>query len=189
MFSHLEFMILQMINLSRDLLTDGYISYTFGPRHAEKYMAILFGVDKQIVVARCDQSGAFYVLNEPSRRSSPTVSINGQDAWLLDYDLSSYGSVVPQELWTPQRPNELIRYVRNAQIRVPVFFVNMDGSMGVPIKNASMGLMQLHDGQLPQPFSKSSELTVRIAVRTLFLPSSSHAHSPSLTGCIVVARL
>lgn len=178
-------MILQMINLSRDLLTDGYISYTFGPRHAEKYMAILFGVDKQMVVAKCDQSGAFYVLNEPSRRSSPTVSINGQDAWLLDYDLSSYGSVVPQELWTPQRPNALIRYVRNAQIRVPVFFVNMDGSMGVPIKDASMGLMQLDGGQLPQPFSKSSELTIRIAVCTLF----PHAHSPPLTGCVVVARL
>lgn len=174
-----------MTDLSFGYLVDGYISYTFGSEDAEYYMAILFREDARKVVATRDKNGAFLVFNKPSRFSPPTATINGRNAWLVDYAIRSAGTVVPQRLWSPRSEDDCIALVDNAQFHVPVFFVNASGSLGVPVRNASEGNMQLVGGQFQHPLSDNTFLTIRIAVCT----HSFHARSPSLTIRIVVAGL
>ena len=159
---------------TRDFLTDGYISYTFTPRDAEGYLAQLFKVDAASVRAVRHQSGAFYVLNRPAHNSLPALLINRQDAWLLDYAVRSGGSVVPQQLWFPQGQGDQRRHVDQAQFRMPMFFVNIDGNLGVPIKNAAVGHMQLRGTDLPPPLADKTTIKIRIGVCVRFLPADSH---------------
>ena len=141
-------------------LIDGFISATFGPRDAERYMAMVLKVNPRTVVAALD-NGAFYVFNPPSRYTPPTCVINRKWAWLFDYSISyrAIGTVVPQRLYR--------NFVDNIQYRVPAFFVNRNGSLGVPISNA--GHIQLRDGHLAQSLSHKPMLTIRLVVRTHFL--------------------
>jgi hypothetical protein len=167
-----------------DYLSEDYISYTFGPRIAEAYVTNLFSVDVASIQTIC-QNDTFYVLNPPSYYCPPALSIHGQDAWLLDYAVRTGGSVVPQQLWSPQGQGDRRRYVDQAQLRLPVFFVNTNGSLGVPVMNAAAGNMQLHGVTLPRQLADKTAIKIRIGVRTHFRP----VDSPSLTACIAVAGL
>jgi hypothetical protein len=167
--------------LTHDYLTDGYISYTFGPRIAEGYVAHLFSIDAASVQT-VRQGDAFYALNFPSYNIPPTLSVSGHDAWLLDFAVRSGGSVVPQQIWSPQGQGDRRRYVEQAQIRMPVFFINSDGSLGVPVMSAAAGDMQLHGVHLPPQLADKRTVKLRINVCTRFL-----RNPPSLTVCIAVA--
>ena len=151
---------------ARDYLTDGYISNTIGSR-AEGYIARLFGVDAASIQAI--RQTAFYVFNPPSYSIPPALSVHGRDAWLLDFAVRSGGSVVPQQLWSPQGQSDRRRYVEQAQIRMPVFFINTNGSLGVPVVSAAAGNMQLCDGHLPLQLADKSTVKFRINVCTRFL--------------------
>ena len=169
-----------MTNLTRDYLTDGYTSYTYTSRNAEKYVGVLFKVDAKLVVAfRDDKSGAYYVFNPPSHYSPPNCQIFGRNAWILDYAVNrSGGSVVPQQLWLPQGQGDRRRYVEQAQLHMPVFFFNMDGSMGVPVMNAAVGQVQLLRGRyLPPQLADRTTIKIRICVCTRSLPAHPH-HLP-----------
>ena len=159
---------LNPLQFAHDYLTDGYISYTFGSRIAEGYIAHLFSIDAaSIQVIR--QSAAFYALNAPSYAIPPTLSLYGQDAWLLDFAVRSSGSVVPQQIWSPQGQGDRRRYVEQAQIRMPVFFINSNGSLGVPVVSAAAGDMQLRGGHLPPQLADKRTVKLRINVCTRFL--------------------
>ena len=151
---------------ARDYLTDGYISNTIGSR-AEGYIARLFGVDAASIQAI--RQTAFYVFNPPSYSIPPALSVHGRDAWLLDFAVRSGGSVVPQQLWSPQGQSDRRRYVEQAQIRMPVFFINTNGSLGVPVVSAAAGNMQLRDGHLPPQLADKRTVKLRINVCTRFL--------------------
>jgi hypothetical protein len=129
-------------------------------------------------------------------RGPPALSINRQNGWLLDYDVShvtgsrsASGSVVRQTFWLPQDQRREA-FIANTQIRVPVFFVNVNGSLGVPLMDplaSESRNQELHDEQLQVQLSNSNDtkITIRIAVCT----HSFSARPPPLTVCIVVARL
>ncbi|KAH9995619.1 hypothetical protein BJV77DRAFT_230985 [Russula vinacea] len=152
---------------SRDFLTDGYISYTFGPRNAEGYLIQLFAVDAASVRAIRHQSGAFYVLNRPAHNVPPALLVNGQDAWVLDYAVRTGGSVVPQQFWSPQGQGQgdpsRRRYADQPQVNMPVFFVNASGSLGVPVVNAAAGDMKLHGVNLPSQLADKAAIAIRIS--------------------------
>ena len=162
---------------SRDFLTDGYISYTFGPRNAEGYLIQLFAVDAASVRAIRHQSGAFYVLNRPAHNVPPALLVNGQDAWVLDYAVRTGGSVVPQQFWSPQGQGQgdpsRRRYADQPQVNMPVFFVNASGSLGVPVVNAAAGDMKLHGVNLPSQLADKAAIAIRISVCTRSLPTRS----------------
>jgi len=147
---------------TRDHLTDGYISYTFGSRNAESNIVRLFQVVAPFVRAIRHWSGAFYVLNQPSQYSPPALSVYGRNAWLLDYAVRSGGSVVPQQLQFPQGEGDRRRYVDQVQFRVPVFFVNTDGNLGVPLMDAAAGRMQLLGADLPPQLADKTMIKIRI---------------------------
>lgn len=164
----------------RDYVTDGYISYTFGSRIAEGYIAHLFGVDAAAIQA-IRQTNAFYVLNPPSYSIPPALSVHGRGAWLLDFAVRSGGSVVPQQLWSPQGQGDRRRYVDQMQFRLPVFFVNGNGNLGIPVRDASAGDMQLHGVNLPPQLVDKSTIMIRFSVCS----HSFLVYSPSLTACMV----
>ena len=170
---------------TRDHLTDGYISYTFGSRNAESNIVRLFQVVAPFIRAIRHWSGAFYVLNQPSQYSPPALSVYGRNAWLLDYAVRSGGSVVPQQLRFPQNQGDRHRYVDQVQFSMPVFFVNTDENLGVPVMDAVAGRMQLLGADLPPQLADKTTIKIRIGVCT----RSFTARSSSLIVCIAVARL
>ena len=162
----------QLLQLTRNFLTDGYISYTFSPQMAEFFIVeLLFKVGNSAAIEAIRDpggSGAYFVFNNPSHFSPPPHAIHGRGAWVLDYNVRSGGSVVRQELWVPQGQGDRRRYVDQARFRMPVFFVGMNGSLGVPVLNAAAGDMQLHDVHLPPPLQDKTTTKIRIAVCALF---------------------
>ncbi len=149
--------------LTRDYLTDGYISYTFSSRNAEFYVVHLFRRDAASVEAIRDRSGAYSVFIPPSHFSPPVRTPFG-DAWVLDYVVRSGGSVVAQQLWSPHGQGDRRRYVDQAQFRMPIFFVNSNGGLGVPVMNAAAGHMQLRDAHLPPSLIDKTTTKIRIGV-------------------------
>jgi hypothetical protein len=179
--------------LTHDHLTDGYISYTFGPQNAEDYIRHLVNANPTPIWVVRHQSGAFYTFNQPAADPHfipPAVALYGRHAWLLDYGVrlgqGFGGSVVPQQIWFPQGQGDRRRYVDQARFRLPMFFLNANGSLGVPVLSAAEGHMQLRDVVLPAQLADKSTIKIRINVCARSLP----AHSPpSLTVCTAVARL
>ena len=162
---------LSSLHQTRNFLNDGYISHTFTPQMADFFPAQLFKVGNSASIQAIrdpNGSGAYFVFNNPSHYSPPPLTIGGRGAWVLDYDVRSGGSVVPQELWVPQGQGDRRRYVSQAQFRMPVFFVCNDGSLGVSALNAAAGHIQLRDIVLPPPLQDKTSVKIRIAVRTLF---------------------
>ena len=168
----------QPLSLTRNFLNDGYISYTFSPQMAEFFLVqLLFKVANSAsiqAIRDASGSGAYFVFNNPSHYSPPPLTISGRGAWVLDYDVRPGGSVVPQELWVPQGQVDRLRYVNEAQFRMPVFFVRNDGGLGVPVLNAAAGHMQLRDVVLPPPLQDKTTAKIRIAVRPFFFSFPHH---------------
>jgi hypothetical protein len=156
---------------TRDYLTDGYISYTFGPQNAEVYIPHLFNVDPTAVWVIRHESGAFSAFNHPAappQFNPPAVALHEQNAWLLDFAVRFGGSVVPQQPWTPQGQGDRRRYVEQALFRLPMFFINTNGSLGVPVLNAAAGHMQLRDVVLPPQLFDKKTIKIRINVCVSF---------------------
>jgi hypothetical protein len=152
------------LQLTRDYLTDGYISYTFTSRNAEFYVVHLFRRDAASVGAIRDKNGAYSVFIPPSHFSPPIRTQYGRDTWVLDHAVRTGGSVVPQQLWAPQGQGDRRRYVDQAQFRMPIFFVNANGGLGVPVMNAAAGHMQLRDVYLPPSLMDKTTTKIRIGV-------------------------
>ncbi|KAH9967305.1 hypothetical protein BC827DRAFT_1264148 [Russula dissimulans] len=149
---------------TRKFLTDGYISHTFSPQSTEMYLAHLFKIDPKGVYAylfeRSDWPRAFVVFNSPSGYSPPIFTMAEQHAWVLDYAVVRGGSVVPQELWLPQGQGDRRRFVEQANFSMPVFFINVNGTLGVPVVNTTEGLMSLQGGNQPAPLGGKAATTI-----------------------------
>jgi len=156
-----------------DFLTDGYIPYTFTPQAAANYYTILFKVDPS-VIQTFSHSGAFFVWNQPTIWTQPPLNFNGRPAWAMDYRIRPGGSVVPQQIWFPQGQGDWRQYAEQAQLQMPLFFVNVDGTLGTPIVNAVAGQIHLRGANEPPPFGDKSTTKIRIGVCTL--ATSMHAH-------------
>ena len=153
--------------LTRDYLTDGYISYTFTSRNAEFYVVHLFKRDAASVQAIRDRNGTYSVFIPPSHFSPPIRTPYG-DTWVLDHAVRAGGSVVRQQLWAPQGQGDRRRYVDQAEFRMPIFFVNRNGGLGVPVMNAAAGQMQLRDAYLPPSLIDKTTTKIRIGVCAWF---------------------
>jgi hypothetical protein len=156
-----------------DILIDGLIAYTFGPRASECYFGHLFKGQIRRSLLRWDVPGwpgacftTQAVLNEAVE--TPTRHEHQSPARLLDYDVRNLqGTVVPQALWCPQGPSAMKKYVVDATLQWPVFFVRGDGTVGLPIHDAIERPCRILLGaQTCAPLGGSSTLHVRIQVRT-----------------------
>jgi len=150
-------------SLTRKFLTDGYISNSFTPLLAEALLYSLYKADPKTITAYKVRSGAYLVFITPPCYSPPSFTVQGQPAWILDYAARSGGTVVPQQLWYPQGQGDWRRYVEQADFSMPVFFINADGTLGVPVVNTVAGLMSLQGGNRPAPLGNKTTTKIRIS--------------------------
>jgi hypothetical protein len=154
------------ISPGADFLTDGYIPYTFTPQAAAHYLTLLFKANPSNIQTFF-HGGAFLVLNQPTNWTLPPLNFNGQRAWILDYHIRPGGSVVPQQLWFPQGQGDWRCYIEQAHLQLPMFFVTVDGNLGVPVGNAAAGQMNLRGAGDPAPFGDKTTTKIRIGVCAL----------------------
>ncbi|KAH9993720.1 hypothetical protein BJV74DRAFT_795561 [Russula compacta] len=121
--------------------------------------------------------------NEPMNYSLAPVSVNGRHCWLFDYTVRPGGSVVPQQLWIPQGQGDRPLYVEQAQWHMPVFFVNMDGSLGVPVVNAAAGQLSLRGANAPPPLGDNTTTKIWMHICTHSFHSYSRRSSEMQWPC------
>jgi len=68
---------------------------------------------------------------------------------------------------------------------MPVFFTNVDGTLGVPLVDAAAGHLSLHGANQLAPLGDRTTTKIRIGVRTHVFSST----LPSLTVYVAVAGL
>ncbi|KAH9963381.1 hypothetical protein BGW80DRAFT_1352193 [Lactifluus volemus] len=127
------------------LLVDGYISHSFSPSKAERYFFDLLKTNSsgltQLCQAICLSGGVSFVVRDVATRDPPLPLEDscGRSYWLLDHSVMQPGTVVPQHLWSPQHGNDFRQYVTNAELQMPVFFIQEDGYFGLSLDDAARG--------------------------------------------------
>ena len=96
---------------------------------------------------------------------------NNQPLWLLDIIPQPMYHVVPQKIWTPPNQSDWRRYVEQASLRMPVFFIQNDGAIGLPLVRALSGQRALlRCGDTPAPLGGGHSTQIRIAVSAALSP-------------------
>jgi hypothetical protein len=156
-----------------DILVDGTISYSFGPRGAEDYFRHLLKGSIRRSLLCCDVPnwpGACFTSQGALDAVAETSSTRHEwepRAHLLDYDTRNLeGTVVPQALWSPQSEAAMNKYVVDAVLQFPIFFVRRDRIVGLSLQEAMEGPCEVLLGaQTYAPLGGQSTLHVRIQVR------------------------
>jgi hypothetical protein len=159
--------------MEMDLRIDGYISQMFGPAGADQYITrLLCGFDYQSLEPTNTPQwpGAFFVTTPTIqiRDVPPFIHINGWPAWLVDYQICSSGTVVPQYVWLPNllnNPPDARRYA-NASLKMPIFFVhNNKVDLGLNLIHAGMGdCGMLLGAHVAAPVGVCATMRIRIKV-------------------------
>ncbi|KAI0255572.1 hypothetical protein BJV78DRAFT_1279317 [Lactifluus subvellereus] len=149
-----------------DLCVDGNIAQTFGPERATQYFARLLRVDLRSLRPTGSQEWphAFFITSPAVKNSPPSVLIDRQPAWLLDYAIRDVGTVVPQHIWSVHHPSDGGRYYKNVPLNMPIFFVHNDRvTLGLPLLRAAAGdcMTLLGVGAAP-PVGDCSTTSIRI---------------------------
>ncbi len=158
-----------------DILVDGSISYMFGPRDAEFYFSYLLKGSirrSQLCWDVPTWPGACFtsqgVLSIAETSSDACHKQAEPKARLLDYDARNIeGTVVPQALWSPQSHGAINKYVLDATLQFPIFFVRQDRVVGLALHEAVEGSHGVLGAQTYAPLGGQSTLHVRIQVRRL----------------------
>ena len=165
-----------------DILVDGILSYMFGSRISEWYFGHLLKGRIRRSLLRWDVPGwpGACFTSQVSESEIPALHEHPPAlVRLLDYDVRRLGgTVVPQALWGPQGQGATKKYVLDATLQWPVFFVREDHTVGLSLQEAVEGPRQaLLGAQTRAQLGERSTLHVRIKVRTrppfshpLFLP-------------------
>ena len=158
-----------------DILVDGVLSYMFGSRISEWYFEHLLKGRIRRSLLRWDipgWPGACFTSQE-SESEIPALHPPAP-ARLLDYDVRRLrGTIVPQALWGPQGQGATKKYVLDATLQWPVFFIREDHTVGLSLQEAVEGPRRaLLGAQTRAQLGERSTLHVRIKVRL-------QGHSPT----------
>jgi len=89
---------------------------------------------------------------------------NNVPLYLLDFLPVPMYHVVPQKIWTPPNQSDWRRYVEQAHLRMPVFFVQGNGAIGLPLPRAVVGdTASLRGADNPAPLGGGHSTQIRIA--------------------------
>ena len=105
----------------------------FSPEDAHYFLAILLKTQDFLRHYRMSYSqGIWYIMQNPPFFPPPPPGILPQNLMLpLDYNVRiTQGTVVPQRRWTPADEIDVLRYVVNATLQLPIYFVNRNGGIG-----------------------------------------------------------
>lgn len=128
-----------------ELLVDGYISRALHPnKSAEVYLSHLLKTKnlKELCQTLPSPRGMAFVVRDANRLLPPQPLMSDRDGvplWLLDYVIKDTGTVVPQRLWTPHNKNDFKQHVEEADLQLPVFFIQENGDLGLSLEDAVNG--------------------------------------------------
>jgi len=148
--------------------SEGFLTKMFGRRDAAFFIESLL---------KADVSDVYLIKNVPGWNNAlmaqrPSIHDARVDAidpsnrplWLLDIVPPSMYDVVPQKIWTPPNQSDWRRYVEQASLRMPVFFIQNDGAIGLPLARALAGDRQsLRCADMPAPLGGGHSTQIRIA--------------------------
>ena len=159
--------------------SEGFLTKMFGRRDAAFFIESLLKVDVRDVYLVGNVPGWHNALMSPrpsihdARVDAINTTNNSQQPlWLLDIVPPPMYHVVPQKIWTPPNQSDWRRYVEQASLRMPVFFIQNDGAIGLPLTRALAGdRALLRCADMPAPLGGGHSTQIRIAVSTSLFPS------------------
>jgi hypothetical protein len=161
-------MLYQTLNQTPDLLVDGYISRTFGPRNAEGYLCGLLGINLTQLTSPAPNGSCFVARPAAGTfPAMPVVFLRGQWHWLIDYPVMDIGTVVSQTLWSSRNTTELRQYATEPSLQLPIFFTPEDarGKLGLSLDDAAKGRCEsLRDAKTQALLGEKYTTTIRILV-------------------------
>ena len=108
------------------------------------------------------------------------VTPNNQPLWLLDFVPMPTFHVVPQRIWAPPNQSDWRRYVEQASLRMPVFFIQNNGAIGLPLAQAfNRDRALLRGAGTPAPLGGGLSTQIRIAVSRASLSPPLSLPSPN----------
>jgi hypothetical protein len=136
-----------------------------GAREAPSYFTRLlqFG-EHHLQLYLTPETMAFFITSPAVQHAPYTIHLFNRPAWLLDYRVRDYGTVVPQTIWTPATPGDAQRYCNVP--KMPIFFVFGDRTtLGIRLTEAAEGRCEgLLNGQAPAPVGDCSTIQIRVKV-------------------------
>ena len=133
-----------------------------GPIETPKYFARLLRFNERYLQLNVSTSpGVFFIIHPAVQHAQPSASIAKRPAWLLDYRMRNYGTVVPLILdhWISEK---LLR----TPIFLPIFFVHSDRkTLGLRLIQAAAGnCAGLLNAHAPAPVGNCHTTLIRVKV-------------------------
>jgi hypothetical protein len=140
----------------------------FGPRDAAFFLESLLKVDAQEVDLIGNVPGWPNALMVPwpsvSGTNPDALASNQAPLWLLDFMPLPRLVVVTQKIWSPPNQSDWRRYVEQANLRMPVFFMQNNGAIGLPLSRAAVGdTASLRSANRAAPLGGGHSTQIRIA--------------------------
>ncbi|KAH8989131.1 hypothetical protein EDB92DRAFT_2004587 [Lactarius akahatsu] len=141
-----------------DMLVYGFVAQTFKPEDANNYFRLLLRTPPSQHFLQ--YYGIRY--HQGAWAQSPGVPFHATP--LLDYsNRATQGTVVPQRRWIPAGEVDIQRHVEDADLQLPIYFVNSNGSIGFPLPDILRGCVgNLHNANGFAPLGGRSTTHVRI---------------------------
>jgi hypothetical protein len=157
------------------LYGDGFLTRMFGRRDAALFIELLLKIDARNVHLVGNVPGWHNAMMTkiPSTQDARVDALgpNNQPLYLLDFIPPPIYHVVPQKIWTPPNQSNWRRYVEQASLHMPVFFIQNDGTIGLPLERALRGdSASLRLAGVPPPlggaWGRGYSTRIRITVST-----------------------
>lgn len=150
--------------------SDGYLVRMFGQRDAAFFIESLLKMPARDVHLVSNVPGwhsALMVSRPSAPGAHPDALANNNNEhplWLLDFVPLPRLVVVAQQIWTPPNQSDWRRYVEQAHLRMPVFFVQSTGIIGLPLPRAAVGdTASLRNADRAAPLGGGHSTQIRIA--------------------------
>ena len=166
-----------------DILVDGFVTHMFTPRDAFAFFTLLLRIPDfrpYVTYSR----GVWYISHGQQPPAGPPTQLP------LDFSArATEGTIVPQRRWTPADEVDVRRYVQEAVLQLPVFFINRNGGVGFWLPD----ILEGHDGDLYNrgshaPLGGVSTTHIRINVSPLSYLAATNPH-PCWSAPFTVARI
>jgi hypothetical protein len=148
--------------------SDGFLVRMFGERDATFFIESLLKMNARDVYLVGNVPGwpDALMVQRPSVSDTPYDAVaNNHPLWLLDFIPLPIYHVVPQKIWTPPNQSDWRRYVEQTNLRMPVFFIQNNGIIGLPLARAAVGdTTSLRDADGAAPLGGGHSTSIRIAV-------------------------
>ena len=140
----------------------------FGIQDAAFFLESLLKMNPQDVNLISNVPGwpnALMVSRPSVPNTRPDALANNQHPlWILDFVPLPPLNVVPQRIWSPPNQSDWRRYVEQADLHMPVFFVQNNGMIGLPLSRAAVGdTSSLRHANRAAPLGGGHSTQIRIA--------------------------